>query len=115
MRRPINFQRTMETLLQGLSGVCLYLGDILITRKTDQEHLNNLSGVLERLAAAGIKLKLEKCSFMMIEVEHLRHKISAKELQPTNQKVQAIIEAPRPTNVSQLKSFLGMLIIMGNF
>ena len=84
----------METLLQGFYGVCLYLDDILITGKTDQEHLNNLSAVLQRLAAAGIKLKPEKCSFMMTEVEYLGHKISAKGLQPTNQKVRAITEAP---------------------
>ena len=44
---PSIFQRTMETLLQGLSGVCLYLDDILITEKTDQEHLKNLSAVLQ--------------------------------------------------------------------
>ena len=88
------FQRTMETFLQGLSGVCLYLDDILITGKTDQDHLNNLSVVLQRLAAAGMKLKPEKCSFMLTEVEYLGHKISAKGLQPTNQKVRAITEAP---------------------
>ena len=112
---PSIFQRTMETLLQGLSGVCLYLDDILITGKTDQEHLNNLSVVLQRLAMAGMKLKPEKCSFMMTEVEYLGHKISAKGLQPTTQKVRAITEAPRPTNVTQLKSFLGMLNYYGKF
>ena len=36
---PSIFQWTMKTLLQGLSGVCLYLDDILITRETDQEHI----------------------------------------------------------------------------
>ena len=109
---PSIFQRTMETLLQGLSGVCLYLDDILIT---DQEHLNNLSAVLQRLTGAGMKLKPEKCSFMMTEVEYLGHKISAKGLQPTTQKVRAITEAPRPTNVTQLKSFLRMLNYYGKF
>ena len=53
---PSIFQRTMETLFQGLSGICLYLDD---TGKIDQEHLNNLSAVLQRLAGAGMKLRHE--------------------------------------------------------
>ena len=52
---------------------------------------------------------------MMTEVEYLGHKIPAKGLQPTTQKVRAITEAPRPTNVTQLKSFLGMLNYYGKF
>jgi len=99
----------MEILLQGLPGVCLYLDDILITGKTDLEHLNNLSAVLQRYSSVGMKLKPEKCSFMLQEVEFLGHTISAKGLQPTTQKIHAIVKTPRPTNVSQLKSFLEML------
>ena len=67
--------------------------------------------MLQRLAAVG----MEKCSFMMTEVQYLGHKISAKGLQQANQKVRANTEAPRPTDVSQLKSFLGMLNYYGKF
>ena len=88
----------METILQGLPGVYLYLDDILITRKTEEEHLTNLSAVLQKIAAAGMRLKSEKCSFLLKEVEYLGHKISAKGLQPSTEKVQAIMEAPQPTN-----------------
>jgi len=56
-----------------------------------------------------MKLKPEKCFFMLQKVEYLGHKISAKGLEPTQEKVRAIMEAPAPRNVSQLKSFLGML------
>ena len=52
---------------------------------------------------------------MLQEVEYLGHKISAKGLEPTQEKVQAIIDAPVPRNVSQLKSFLGMLNYYGKF
>ena len=87
----------------------------MITGKINQEHLKNLAAVLQRLAAAGMKLKPEKCSFMLPEVEYLGHKISEKGLQPTTQKIRAIVEAPQPTNVLQLKSFLGMLNYYGKF
>ena len=112
---PSIFQRTMETLLHGLPGVCLFLDDILVSGRNDQEHLTNLSAVLQKLASAGMKLKPDKCFFMLQEVEYLSHKISAKGLEPIPEKVRAIVEAPAPRNVSELKSFLGMLNYYGKF
>ena len=75
----------------------------------------NLSAVLQKLATAGMKLKPEKCLFMIHGVEYLGHKISTNDLQPTQEKACAIIEAPSPRNVSELKSFLGMLNYYGKF
>ena len=62
-----------------------------------------------------MKLKSDKCSFLLQEVEYLGHKILANGLQPTTEKVQAIVQAPQPTNVTQLKSFLGMINYYGKF
>ena len=112
---PSIFQRIMEILLQGLPRVCLYLDDILVTGQSDQELLTNLSVVLQKLAAAGMKLKPDKCFFILQEVEYLGHKISANGLEPTQEKGWAIVEAPAPRNVAQLKSFLGMLNYYGKF
>lgn len=106
---PSIFQRTMENLLRGIGGVCVYIDDILITGSSEGEHLNNLTEVLHRLESAGMRLKREKCKFMQASVSYLGHIISAEGLKTEGSKVQAIVEAPQPKNVGELKSFLGMV------
>ena len=100
---PAIFQRTMETLLQGLQHVCVYLDDILITGRSQQEHLKNLEEVLQRLEEARMRLKQEKCTFLMPEVEYLGHKICPGGLQPTESKVRAVADAPEPKRVTELR------------
>ena len=111
---PAIFQRTMESLLGDLPQVCIYL-DILVTGESDAIHLRNLASVLSRLESVGIRLKREKCEFMIPEVEYLGHRISAQGIQPVSGKVHAVREAPTPKDVSQLRSFLGMLNYYGKF
>ena len=106
---PAIFQRTVETLLKGLPMVVAYLDDILVAGKTEQEHLTNLAQVLERLDSSGMKLKKEKCAFCLPQVEYLEHIISAEGLCPAASKVKAIKEAPKPSSLSKLKSFLGLV------
>ena len=62
---PSIFQRTMESILQGIDHVCVYLDDILVTGATEEEHLQNLDKVLTRLESAGIRLKRDKCAFFI--------------------------------------------------
>ena len=105
----------MDSLLQGIPKVCIYLDDILITGATEAEHLHNLQEVLNRLEQAGMCLKKDKCAFLLPQVEYLGHQISQKGLHPTKEKVRAIVEAPAPKNITQLKSFLGMLNYYSKF
>ena len=112
---PSIFQRTIENILQDTAGVAVYIDDILITGKDDAEHLQNLDKVLSKLEEAGVRLKKDKCFFQLPSVEYLGHKVSAAGLQPTDAKVKAIKEAPAPMNVSQLKSFLGLVNYYGKF
>ena len=112
---PAIFQRTMESLLGDLPHVCIYLDDILVTGESESAYLQNLAAVLDRLEAAGIRLKREKCSFMIPKVEYLGHSISAEGIHPIPEKVRAVLEAPPPTDISQLRSFLGMINYYGKF
>lgn len=106
---PSMFQRVMESILQGVPGVIVYIDDILVSEKTVDEHLQNLDTTLTKLEEAGLLLKRLKCSFLLPSVEYLGYKISKKGLQPIEDKVKAIHKAPAPTDVSQLKSFLGLV------
>ncbi len=105
----------MENLLQGIPGVCIYIDDILITGHTEEEHLEHLTEVLTRLSKAGLTLKKAKCSFFLDSVEYLGHIISKDGLHTSESKVKAVLEAPSPKNVPELRSFLGLVNYYGKF
>lgn len=82
-----------------------FLYDILITVGSREEHLKKLS----RLEKYGVRVKRAKCRFMESKVEYLGHTMDSESLHPTDEKVDAIVKAPSPTNVSELRPFLGLL------
>ena len=112
---PSIFQRVMENLLQGIPGVCVYIDDILVTGSTDAEHMDHLAQVLQRLQDAGMRLKRAKCLFLLPSVEYLGHVIVAEGLCTSEAKVSAIVNAPAPQNVTELRSFLGLVNYYGKF
>ena len=106
----------METLLQGIANAVVYLDDILITGPTDEAHLKTLGEVLTKLEQAGLRLKKSKCVFMADSVTYLGHRIDADGLHPVPKKLEAMQCAPKPRNVSELKSYLmGLLTYYGKF
>lgn len=105
---PAIFQQTMEKLLHGITGVTV-TDDILVTGKTDEEHLHNLNLVLERLHEYGLRLKRGKCSFMQPSVRYLGYLIDKDGLHATPEKIQTILQKPVPRNVKKLRSFLGLV------
>ena len=103
------FQQAMDTIPQGISYVICYLDDILIIGETQEEHLTNLAEVLRRLSNNELRLKQEKCSFLQDSIEYLGHYIDTTSINTVKIKVEAIARAPTPKNVSELRSFLGMV------
>ena len=83
---PGILQCVIESLLQGIKGVVIYLDDILITGATE-ENLRTLDEVLSRLNKAGLRVKRSKCEFMRESVTYLGHRIDADGLHPLPDRV----------------------------
>ena len=107
---PATFQRLMNFILQDLlyKTVVVYLDDIIIFSKNFDTHLKDIRVVFEKLKVAGLKLNLKKCSFFQQEVIYLGHIVSCKGILPDPKKQSAISNYPIPTNVDQIRSFLGL-------
>ena len=99
-------------MLQGLLKVICYLDDILVSRATREEYLQNLENVLPRLQQYNIRAKRSKCAFMCESVDYLDHRIDATGLHTLSSKVKAVRNAPQPKNVQELRVFF---IIMESF
>ena len=106
---PGIFQRLMEQIVQGIPMVTVYLDDILVSGQSYEEAHNNLVTVLSKLQESGLRLRIEKCSFMNESCVYVGHKLDASGIRLTDDKVAAIQGAPAPRDVSELRSYLGMI------
>jgi hypothetical protein len=107
---PATFQRAMNMILAGLKwSICLiYLDDIIVFSKTFEEQLERLEAVFGALLRHNIHLKVEKCHFMKSEVKYLGFVVSKDGVKADPAKTDAINKYPIPTNVSELRSFIGL-------
>ncbi|CAB4018206.1 Hypothetical predicted protein [Paramuricea clavata] len=108
-------KRAMDQLLQGIPGTQCILDDMIITGKSNEEHLERLEEVLKRLQEAGLRANKEKCEFFKEKVVFCGHEIDANGLHKTQEMIEAVVNAPRPENVSQVRSFLGLVNYYNRF
>ena len=107
---PATFQRMMDTALKGLIGkICfVYLDDIVVFGSTMEQHNQNIVILFERLRKTGLKLQPDKCEFLRPELEYLGHVITKDGVKPNPKKLEAVMNFKRPSNVTEVKSFLGL-------
>ena len=104
---PAAFQRTMNQLFSHLPFVLVYMDDILIFSRSEEEHKAHLSQILQILRNNKFYAKLSKCSFFQKEAKFLGHVVSAKGVHVDPLKVKAILDWEEPKSVSEVRSFLG--------
>ena len=89
---PATFQSVMNDVLRDVLGkfVLVYLDDIIVFSKTEDEHLMHLEIVMRLLREHKLYAKLSKCSFAQSEILFLGHKVGADGLRPDPKKVSVV-------------------------
>ncbi|XP_075150669.1 uncharacterized protein LOC142224767 [Haematobia irritans] len=88
------FQRYMDEVCRSLPFVFVYIDDVLIASKNEDEHINHLRTLFERLRQHGILSNLGKCTFGIDNIDFLGFNISSEGLKPTTSKVETIVQYP---------------------
>lgn len=106
---PAIFQRTMDRILREIPRTCCYLDDVIIAGVSFEDCKRITELVLTRLSEYNIRINTVKSLFYQLRVEYLGHVISRDGVQPSASKIIAIKEAPAPSNITELRSYLGLV------
>lgn len=112
---PGIFQAYMDTLFEGVDGVGWFLDDIATGGCNRQQHLERLRTVFQILRRAHLRTQQSKLSLLKKEVKLLGFRVSKEGIHPTKEGVESLKNLPRPTNVKQLRSFLGSINFYSKF
>jgi hypothetical protein len=89
--------------------IVVFIDDILIYSKSEEEHAQHLRVILQRLQDHQLYAKFSKCAFWLREVPFLGHVISAEGIAVDPSKVQEVLDWKTPKSVTQIRSFLGLV------
>ena len=107
---PAMFQRLMQNCLGelNLTYALVYLDDMIVYSKMEEDHLRRLQAMFERFHEHGLKLKPSKCSFLHKQITFLGHEISADGMKPGTLNLKGIAEMAPPANYTEVRHFLRM-------
>ena len=107
---PATFQRAMDVILASVKWqtAIVYLDDVIVFSTDIGQHVHQVDRVLRLMSEAGMTLKLKKCFFFCDKIDYLGHVISPGKLEVASKTTEAIKGLSYPTDVSQMRSFLGL-------
>ena len=103
------FQRLMDSVTAQLSGVFVYLDNVLVASASKVQHERDLWQLLDALRCFGLVLNVGKCLFSVRELEFLGHRVSGRGISPLPWKVKAVLGFERPHTVRSLQCLLGLV------
>ena len=101
------FQKVMEEIFQNIEGLVIECDDMIMFAENDDKLIETIEQVFERCRERHVVLNPKKVKLGLREIDVVGHNFTDKGVKPSKSKVSAIIDAPAPTNVNELRSFLG--------
>ena len=110
---PATFQTYMNTIFKPYQRkfVLVFFDDILVYSKNEKKHVNHLEKVLSTLRDHALYVHRKNCSFARLKIEYLGHIISGG-VEVDLEKVRSIADWPVPTNVREVRGFLGFIRLL---
>jgi len=112
---PAVWQRTIENILKNIPGVSIFLDDIKIATENEEKHFEILELVLSRLSEFNVRINFDKCAFLKEQISYCEHVIGKYGIKKEQEKMEAVEKLPRPTNVSEVRAFVGLINYYGRF
>ena len=109
------FQSVINGLLADIPGVRCIADDIVVFGGTNEEHNVRLELDLQKLADSELTLNKSKCEFGLSSAKFMGHVLSEYGVTLSEGKVRAIVDTRTPTNMSELRSFLGLANYMSRY
>lgn len=106
---PNYWQSIMDRILEGLTGVACFFDDIVIKGSNLIELHKRTKEVLDRLKQNNLHVNKGKSKFFETSVKYLGHIVDSDGLHKTSDKIEAILNSPRPTTQTEVKQFLGLI------
>ena len=103
---PEAYMKVADTIFSDLEGVVSYMDDTIVHAPTMEDLEKRLQKVFQRCREKNLKLNKDKLEYGLTEVQVLGHVVTQNGIKPDPKKVNAILEAPVPKNVAELRSFL---------
>ena len=112
---PEVYQHQLQKVISGLTGCQNYADDIIVYGRDRREHDARLSALFERLRNVGLTVNPTKCEFSVSKISYVGYEISAEGVSVGENKVKSIVETRIPKDVTELRSFLGLVNFVGRF
>lgn len=102
------FQRFIDEVTRDLPFVYAFVDDLLVASNNETEHLTHLNLLFTKLKEYGLCINVEKCQFGKSSIEFLGFMLSKDGIKPLPDRVNCILDFPKPTTLTQLRRYLGL-------